>query len=56
MSNILFDYNLQLRTLYENESEDILTKFTPDSYQEHYKVINKINKMGFSLTNKDDIT
>jgi ribonuclease HI/exonuclease III len=51
VSNILFHYDLQFRTLYQNQSNNILLKITPDSYNEYCKIFMKLN-----IFTRDDIT
>ena len=43
ISNILFDYDLQFRTIAENSTEDIATKLFPDAYNTYHKTYNRLN-------------
>jgi ribonuclease HI len=38
LSNILFYHDLQLRSIADNDSNDVLIKISPDSYKQYYKV------------------
>ena len=50
-SNILFHYDLQFRTLPQNESDKILLRLTPDSYQEYHGILTNLN-----ITKLENIT
>ena len=43
VSNVLFYYDLQPRTLPQNESDKILLRLTPDSYQEYQAILIKLD-------------
>ena len=51
ISNILFDYDLQLRTITENSAENMATKLFPDSYNSYHKLYKRLN-----LKDLNDIT
>ena len=51
ISNILFDHDLQIRSITENSSNDIFIKFSPDSYNSYHKQI-----LQFKIKNLDDVT